>query len=119
MYPITSAIDYYSGYYQIPLDMMSRDMTAFMTDLGLVRTSRLPQGWTNSVSVFMRIICKVHWRQIPHQVRPFLDDCGIKGPKDRYGDEEEVASSPPNLYYFALKSTIRHYSKAKKNSMTF
>ena len=89
MYPITSAIDYYSGYYQILLDMMSRDMTAFMTDLGLVRTSRLPQGWTNSVSVFMRIICKVHWRQIPHQVRPFLDDCGIKGPKDRYGDEEE------------------------------
>ena len=86
-YPISSAIDYYSGYYQIPLDMESRDMTAFMTELGLLRITRLPQGWTNSVSVFVRVICKVHWRQIPHQVRPFVDDCGIKGPKDRYGDE--------------------------------
>ena len=28
---------------------------------------------TNSVSVFMRVICKVHWRQIPHQVRPVVE----------------------------------------------
>ena len=63
-------------------------MTAFMTDLGLLRITRLPQGWTNSVSVYVRVICKVHHRQIPHQVRPFLDDCGIKGPKEHYDDEE-------------------------------
>jgi len=31
---------------------------------------------------------KVHHEQIPHEVRPFLDDCGIKGPKDRYNDRE-------------------------------
>jgi RNase H-like domain found in reverse transcriptase/Integrase zinc binding domain len=93
-YPITSAMDYYSGYYQVPLSMTSRDLTAFMTDLGLVRITRLPQGWTNSVSIFIRIIGKVHCRQIPQQVRPFLDDCGIKGPKSRYDDEEiEVETS--------------------------
>jgi hypothetical protein len=93
-YPITSAIDYYSGYFQVPLDMESRDLTAFDTDLGLLRITRLPQGWTNSVSVFVRVIGKVHGRQIPHQVRPFLDDCGIRGPKDRYGDAEvEVETS--------------------------
>ena len=86
-YLISSAIDYYSGYYQIPLDMESRDLTAFMTALGLLRVTRLPQGWTNSVAVFVRVIGKVHWRQIPHFVWPFIDDCGIKGPKDRYGDE--------------------------------
>ena len=87
-YPITSTIDYFSGYYQIPLDKSCRDLTAFMSLLGLVRMTRLPQGWTNSVAEFMRIIGKVHYRQIPHEVRPFLDDVGIKGPKDRYGDEE-------------------------------
>jgi hypothetical protein len=43
-YPITSAIDYYSGYYQIPLDPTSRDLTAFMTDVGLLRITRLPPG---------------------------------------------------------------------------
>jgi RNase H-like domain found in reverse transcriptase/Integrase zinc binding domain/Reverse transcriptase (RNA-dependent DNA polymerase) len=93
-YPISSAIDYYSGYYQVPLDVESRDLTAFMTEVGLLRITRLPQGWTNSVSVFVRVMCKVHCRQIPHQVRPFLDDCGIKGPKDRYGDMEvEITTS--------------------------
>ena len=35
-YPITSSIDYYSGYYQIPLDRRSRDLTAFLTPLGLI-----------------------------------------------------------------------------------
>ena len=67
--------------------MESRDLTAFMMALGLLRVTRLPQGWTNSIAVFLRVIGKVHWRQIPHYVRPFIDDCGIKGPKDRYGDE--------------------------------
>src|SRR6266496_3281341 len=87
-YPITSAVDYFAGYYQIPLDRSSHDLTAFMSLLGLVRMTRLPQGWTNSVAEFMHIIGKVHYRQIPHDVRPFLDDVGIKGLKDRYGDKE-------------------------------
>ena len=30
-YPITSSIDFYSGYYQILLDRQSRDLTAFMS----------------------------------------------------------------------------------------
>ena len=51
-YPITSAIDYYSAYYEIILDKTSRDLTAFLTELGLVRMTRLPQGWTNSVVAF-------------------------------------------------------------------
>jgi hypothetical protein len=87
-YPITSAIDYYSGYFQISLDKESRDYTAFLTDIGLVRNTRLPQGWTNSVATFQRVICKVHYQQIPQNARPFLDDVGLKGPKERYNDEE-------------------------------
>src|SRR5271169_2450165 len=31
---------------------------------------------------------KVHRKQIPHEVRPFLNDLGIKGLKDRYDDRE-------------------------------
>jgi hypothetical protein len=88
-YPITSAIDYYSGYYEISLHPTSRDLTAFMVPgVGLVRMTRLLQGWTNSVSCFQRVIGKVHFRLIPDKCRPFIDDVGLKGPKDRYGDAE-------------------------------
>src|SRR5437762_3395415 len=73
-YPITSAVDYLAGYYQIPLDKSSRDPTAFMKLLGLVQMTRLPQGWTNSVAEFICIIGRVHYRQIPREVRPFIDD---------------------------------------------
>ena len=48
-YPITSTIDYLSDYYQIPLDKSYRDLTTFMSLLGLVRMTRLLQGWTNSM----------------------------------------------------------------------
>lgn len=54
-YPISTAIDYY---YQVGIQPTLRDMTAFMTDVGLMRMTRLPQGWTNSVSTFQRIISK-------------------------------------------------------------
>jgi transposase InsO family protein len=87
-YPILTSIDYYSGYNQILLDLLSRDFTAFATLLGSLRQTRLPQGWTNSVAYFQRIICKVLWFLIPHYVRPFIDDIGIKGPTSRYNDEE-------------------------------
>ena len=87
-YPIVTAVDYFSGYNEIPLDKDSRDLTAFLSDIGLVRNTRLPQGWCNSVATFQRIVGKVHCQQIPHEVRLFIDDAGIKGPKSRYNDEE-------------------------------
>ena len=88
MYPILTSVDYYSGYNQLLLDKGSRDLTTFLTDAGLVKQTRLPQGWTNSVACFQRVIVKVHWKQMPNHVRPFLDDVGIRGPKSRYDDIE-------------------------------
>ena len=86
-YPISSSIDFYAEYYQILLDLASRDLTAFLTELGLVRMTRLPMGWTNSVACFQRVMIKVLWRWL-HYAKPFLDDVGIRGPKDR--DESEI-----------------------------
>ena len=34
------------------------------------------------------MVGKVHCKQIPHHVRLFSDDAGIKGPKSRYNEEE-------------------------------
>ena len=36
----------------------------------------------------MRIIDRVHYRQIPWEIRSFLDDVDIKESRDRYNDEE-------------------------------
>lgn len=47
---ISSLIDYYSGYDQITLDKLSRDLTAIMTPLGLFRHTTLVQGATNLVA---------------------------------------------------------------------
>lgn len=44
MYPILTSVDYYSGYNQLSLAMQSWDLTTFLTDAGLVRQTRLPQG---------------------------------------------------------------------------
>jgi hypothetical protein len=49
--------------------------------IGLVRMTRLPQGWTNSVSAFQRIIGKAHWILIPDSCRSFIDDVGLKDPR--------------------------------------
>ncbi len=38
--------------------------------------------------IFQRVMRKVHWKQIPEYVRPFVDDSGIKGPNDTYNDAE-------------------------------
>src|SRR5208282_652260 len=67
-YPITSVIDYFFGYYQIPLDKSCRDLIAFMSLLGLIRMTRFPQRRINSVVEFMRIIGRVHYHQIPWEV---------------------------------------------------
>ena len=51
---IYSTMDALSGYEQIPLAEESRDLTAFNSDLGLLRSTTIPQGWTGSVAEYER-----------------------------------------------------------------
>src|SRR5436190_21431643 len=85
---LTSLIDFFSGYDQVPLDVKSRDLTAFHTPLGLLRQTTLPQGATNSVAQFVRIVTKILEDLIPHDCMPFLDDVGVKGPMTTYNNTE-------------------------------
>jgi RNase H-like domain found in reverse transcriptase/Integrase zinc binding domain/Reverse transcriptase (RNA-dependent DNA polymerase) len=96
---ILSLIDWLSGYDQVPLAKECRDLTAFMTPLGLMRHTTLPQGATNSVAQFVRITNTILQHQIPLRARPFLDDCAIKGPKTDYNGEEVV----PGVRRFVLE----------------
>ena len=85
---ISSLIDFFSGYDQVELDKESRDLTAFMTPLGLMRMTTLAQGATNSVAQFVRIVLKILAPHLRDRAKPFLDDVGIKGPKTTYNNEE-------------------------------
>lgn len=98
-YPITSAIDLFAGYDQMPLAEVSRDLTAIQTPLGLMRSTRIPMGATNSVAQFQRVMCKILHSHIPHHAAAFLDDIGVKGPKTRYNNEE----IRPNVRRFVME----------------
>ena len=108
-FPLLSLLDLFSGYDQYILAPESRDMTAFMTPFGLLRMTTLPQGYTNGVQVFDRVIRKVLKDVISeNRGKPFIDDIAVK-PKtksyfrDSNGRPEEVA---PGIRRFVLEAII-------------
>lgn len=78
---ISFLITFFSGYDQVKLDKESRDLTAFMTLLNLIWMTTLPQSATNSVAQFVWIVLKILAPHLQDQVKHFLDDVRIKGPK--------------------------------------
>src|SRR5215212_4653890 len=87
--PVCSLVDFHSGYDQKALHEDSRDYMAFQTSQGMYRPTRLVQGATNSVSAFIRVSRKILAEHLGKIAEIFVDDIGVKGPKSRYGDEEE------------------------------
>lgn len=94
-YPVVSLLDFFSGYDQVSLHPESRDLTAFQTELGLMRLTTVPQGYTNGVQLFDRVIRKI-LREVIRTGRgaPFVDDVAVKAPnrewyqlKDGYYEE--------------------------------
>jgi hypothetical protein len=85
---ILSLVDFFSGYDQVPLAPESRDMTTFATMLGFFRQTTLPQGATNSVGQFIRVVSRILTGLVPDICRSFLDDICVKGPTSDYDGEE-------------------------------
>ena len=83
---IALLVDFFSGYDGVELAVQCRDLTAFMTPLGLLRQTRLPMGATNLVAQFVRIVTKILQDHIPHIARQFVDEVGVKRPKTTYND---------------------------------
>jgi hypothetical protein len=84
---VVTLADWFSGYDQVELAETSRDLTGFMTPLGLLRMTTLPQGATNSVGQFVRIANKILER-VSDVASAFVDDIGVEGPKTDYDGEE-------------------------------
>jgi hypothetical protein len=85
-YQSYSLVDMLSGYDQRRLAVESRDLTTIRTPLGLLRRTRLPQGYTNAVAEFQRTMEHVLTAEIPKAAEVFIDDVGVKGPKSDYNN---------------------------------
>ena len=74
---VFSKIDLKSAYHQVPIKEKDRDITAFITHLGLFRYKRLPFGLANAPSIFMKIMNNI-FRSCPGLVC-YLDDILVYG----------------------------------------
>ena len=71
--------DKQSGFDQVGLDKRSRDLTAIMTPIGLLRLTGLPQGWTGSPDTFQRIMSKILYPVKGKSADSYLGDIIIYG----------------------------------------
>jgi hypothetical protein len=65
-YTVISLVNFFSRYNQIELDPSSRDVTAFIIPLNLLKITTLLQKITNSVVQFIRIIIKILKNHYPY-----------------------------------------------------
>ena len=83
-----TVFDLFWGFDARKIHPQSRDLTAFMTPLGLLQITSLPTGFTNSPAEFQKCMVMVLQDEIPHIANIFIDDLPIKGPTTQYLDEE-------------------------------
>ena len=76
-----SVFDLYWGFDARKVHPTSRDLTAFLTPLGLLRITSLPTGFTNSPAEFQACMSFILQHEIPHVADIFIDDLPIKGPR--------------------------------------
>lgn len=98
-YAIFSLIDFFSIYNQIKLDKKSRDLTTFMTSLGLMRMIILPQAVTYLVVQFVKILLKILAPYLHDQVKLFLDNIEVRKLKTKYNNEELA----PEIKHYLFK----------------
>jgi len=98
-----TVFDLFSGFDAHQLHPDSRDLTSFMTPLGLLRHTAMPQGYTNSPSEFQNCTSFILQDEIPHVANVFIDDLTIKGPETRYNDANGNAETLP------ANPGIRHF----------
>ena len=85
---IASVVDLFSGYDQVLLDPVSRDLMAFQTQIRLFQMMTLPQGWTNSVLEFVWIVKKILAEEILNDCDVYVNNVPVKGPRMKYNNQE-------------------------------
>ena len=97
-----TVFDLYWGFDARKVHPTSRDLTAFLTPLGLLRITSLPTGFTNSPAEFQACMSFILQDEIPCTANIFIDDLPIKGPANQYLDhgEPQVLAENPGIRRF-------------------
>lgn len=104
-----TAFDLHWGFDARKIDPQSRDLTAFMSPLGLLRLTSLPMGFTNSPAEFQACMAFILKDEMPHIADIFIDDLPIKGPATCYPDQDghpEVLQANPGLRRFIWEHAL-------------
>jgi hypothetical protein len=87
----------------------SRDLTAFLTPLGLLQITSMPTGYTNSPAKFQQCMVFILQHEIPHVANVFIDDLPIKGPISPCPDENnepETLLENPGIRRFIWEHAV-------------
>ena len=94
---VYTVLDMYWGFHARVLDVHSRDLTAFHTDLGTFRLTSLPMGYTNAPAEFQACMMFILQDKVPDVAGVFIDDIPIKGPATKYlGADRKEETLPEN-----------------------
>jgi hypothetical protein len=77
----------------------SKDLTAFLMPLGLLRSTALPMGYTNTPEEFQKCMSFILQDKILHVANVFIDDLPVKGPKTN----PKVLKENPGIRRFTWK----------------
>lgn len=75
-----STLDLASGYWQVEMDALDREKTAFTTPLGLFEFERMPFGLCNAPATFQRLMQRCLSGQLSDYVLVYLDDIILYSP---------------------------------------
>jgi hypothetical protein len=96
---VYSMMDLFVGFDHRALAEESRDITTFQTPLGTFRLTVLPQGWTDSPTVFQNDVAFILQNEI--EITPnFQDDVNVLGPRTQYEQSDgtyELSSGNPHI----------------------
>ena len=104
-----TVFDLFSGFDTRKVDPASRDLTSFLTPLGLLRITSIPMGYTNSPAEFQNCMVFVLQDEIPDKANVFIDDLPIKGPTSQYLDDEgkpETIPENPGIRRFIWEHAV-------------
>ena len=120
-----TVFDLFWGFDARKVHPASRDLTAFLTPLGLLRITSMPTGYTNSPAEFQQCMVFILQDEIPQTANIFIDDLPVKGPVSQYLDENgkpETLPENPGIRRFIWEHAVdvnRIMHRIKESGATF
>ena len=103
-----SKFDAHSGFFQMPIDEYSRELTAFVTPLGLYQFTRLPMGARNGASLFSRAMADMV--KDLKGIALYLDDTNVHSGREEKGEtwEETYRGHKKKVEAFLIRCKERN-----------